>query len=396
MKTALKELVTLRRGNSYQGALVGEVGAPLLGLGTIARGGGFKGDKLRHYPEEFADRIAVAAGDVYVSLKDMTQEAALLGAAARVPEGIERARLTQDTIAVDVIENAPLSKAFLYWTLRSPQCRDYCKSLGTGTTNLDLSRADFLAYEMWLPTLREQQIITEVLDSLDDKIAANRRVAACSRELQQAVWERYRGEIPLIPLVELATPRLGGTPKRADPALWGGGIPWASVRDMSNADFGVILSTVETINKLPNQPERLRPVPAGSTYLTARGTVGKVATAGVDCAFNQSAYAFVPSPGRSAALRLAVQGAVTDLVARAHGSVFSTITTTTLSGSRVPNIDDSSADRLAEEVEWLEQRLVAALQENQLLARTRDELLPLLMSGKITVKDAERAAEDVL
>ena len=33
--------------------------------------------------------------------------------------------------------------------------------------------------------------------------------------------------------------------------------------------------------------------------------------------------------------------------------------------------------------------------ENQTLARTRDELLPLLMSGKITVRDAEEASAEV-
>ena len=71
MKVTLGELVSLRRGNSYKGSLAGESGFPLLGLGTISREGGFKGEKLRFYPEEFSDRIAVSAGDVYVSLKDM-------------------------------------------------------------------------------------------------------------------------------------------------------------------------------------------------------------------------------------------------------------------------------------------------------------------------------------
>ena len=33
-------------------------------------------------------------------------------------------------------------------------------------------------------------------------------------------------------------------------------------------------------------------------------------------------------------------------------------------------------------------------EENQRLARTRDELLPLLMDGRITVKDAERVVEE--
>ena len=34
--------------------------------------------------------------------------------------------------------------------------------------------------------------------------------------------------------------------------------------------------------------------------------------------------------------------------------------------------------------------------ENNALARTRDELLPLLMGGRITVKDGERVAGDVM
>lgn len=34
--------------------------------------------------------------------------------------------------------------------------------------------------------------------------------------------------------------------------------------------------------------------------------------------------------------------------------------------------------------------------ENESLARTRDELLPLLMSGKIRVKDAEATVSEVL
>ena len=41
-------------------------------------------------------------------------------------------------------------------------------------------------------------------------------------------------------------------------------------------------------------------------------------------------------------------------------------------------------------------RALAAERESVLLARTRDELLPLLMSGKITVKQAETRAEEVL
>lgn len=35
------------------------------------------------------------------------------------------------------------------------------------------------------------------------------------------------------------------------------------------------------------------------------------------------------------------------------------------------------------------------MKQNQSLARTRDELLPLLMSGKITVAEAEQEVEEM-
>lgn len=41
-------------------------------------------------------------------------------------------------------------------------------------------------------------------------------------------------------------------------------------------------------------------------------------------------------------------------------------------------------------------RALAAEKENQSLAQTRDELLPLLMSGKVRVRDAEKVVEEVV
>ena len=54
------------------------------------------------------------------------------------------------------------------------------------------------------------------------------------------------------------------------------------------------------------------------------------------------------------------------------------------------------SDRLNDAGQALWDRALAAEQENLRLAATRDELLPLLMSGKITIKDAEKIVEGVL
>ena len=339
--------------------------------------------------ERWTRRVTPCEGDLLFSYETRLGEAALMPAGIDACLGRRMALIRPNRSIVD-------SRFLLYYWL-SPSFQNEISSRAVhGATVSRILLSDLGQWSIQLPDLTTQRAIGEVLGALDDKIAANRKVCASLRGLQGSIWSRASRSLPHIPLIELAPPRLGGTPARSSPELWGGGTPWASVRDMTGADLGVILSTAETITIKAAQPERLRPVPAGSVFLTARGTVGEVAVAGVDCACNQSAYAFIPQAGKSAALRLALEGAVAGLISRAHGSVFSTITTSTLADVEVPNFYDGSARRAVSELEVLEERVVTGLKENVSLARTRDELLPLLMSGKVGVKDAERAAEDVL
>ncbi|RFA15331.1 hypothetical protein B7R21_04770 [Subtercola boreus] len=183
----LGQFVSLQRGQSYHSALLGLPGPMLLGLGTIERNGGFKGSKLKTYGGETSDKILLTPGDLYVSLKDVTHSADLLGAVARVPAEVPLGRLTQDTIRLN-IENDSVDSAFLYYTLHAPAYRAYCRVHSTGTTNLDLSQKDFLSYRFWVPGRSEQRAIAEVLGALDDKIAANTKLATTIEELVGAVF----------------------------------------------------------------------------------------------------------------------------------------------------------------------------------------------------------------
>lgn len=142
----LGEFVELERGNTYKSALKGLPGPVLLGLGTIQRNGGFRDEKLTTYGGESADRLLLKPGDLYVSLKDVTQSADLLGAVARVPSHVASGRLTQDTVKLVLRSTSGAAGEVLYRTLLSDPYRAYCRQRATGTTNLGLSRDDFLAY----------------------------------------------------------------------------------------------------------------------------------------------------------------------------------------------------------------------------------------------------------
>ena len=173
----LGDIITLVRGNTYKSALLSETEGPvLLGLGSIQRNGGFKYSTWKRYPGSSDSRILLHPGDLYVSLKDLTQSCDLLGAVARVPLDLSEGRLTQDTVKLEFNPDSDTkTRLYTYWSLRTPQYRAYCKARGTGTTNMSLSRNDFLDWD--IPAQSEtRDMLVRLFEFLETKIKTNARL----------------------------------------------------------------------------------------------------------------------------------------------------------------------------------------------------------------------------
>ncbi|WP_199730446.1 restriction endonuclease subunit S [Amycolatopsis panacis] len=247
--------------------------------------------------------------------------------------------------------------------------------------------------ELLLPSLVEQQAIAEILGALDSKIAANDHLAATALELARTVYIEILLGKPRISMSGVLNPILGGTPTRSDESLWNGSVAWASAKDVANAKHGVILSTLESITELAASKARTRTLPIGTVVLTARGTVGAVARLGVPASINQSCYGFVPSAIPTSCLFFTVEDAANQARSMAHGSVFDTITMSTFEHVRVPKLNDQEWLAIEERIAPILSSSQQAVSESRKLAATRDELLPLLMSGKVRVRDAEKGVE---
>lgn len=181
----LGTLISIRRGTTYKSALLGHPGPYLLGLASIARNGGFRSDSLKTYGGESPESLLVRPGELYASLKDVTQAADLLGSVARLPRDGSAGRLTQDTVRLDIVSER-IDGDYLYWLLRAPEYRQYCRAHATGTTNLGLPREDFLSYLVRLPSIDEQRRMANTLGALDDLIDTNETLSAGLRQLQVA------------------------------------------------------------------------------------------------------------------------------------------------------------------------------------------------------------------
>lgn len=438
MTAVLSDFVDLQRGNTYKSALLGREGPILLGLGTIERNGGFRGENLKTYGGPSDPRILLRPGDLYVSLKDVTQSADLLGAVAMVPPSINLGRLTQDTVKL-VFKKEDVPKAYIYWVLRTPQYRAYCRAHSTGTTNLGLAREDFLAFPV--PQLDDDRSrLLELIQGVDDKIEINRRMNETLEAMAQAIFldwfvgfgptrrklegatdpvtimgglvqdaERAQALSDLFPatlgdegLPEgwsqkalLSESRLisGGTPKTDRPEYWGGGVPWASAKDVSQCGEPYLLTTERNITDRGLTNSSTKMVPKFSTVVVARGaTTGRYCMFGDYMAMNQTCYALNSVTGRPFLLYNMFGSLIGQLVQAAHGSVFDTITTKTLATGSV--IDAEAVAAAFEEIAApLYQALENNSRQNQTLATTRDLLLPKLMSGEIRLPEAEELLE---
>lgn len=245
-----------------------------------------------------------------------------------------------------------------------------------------------------LPAMHVQQAIAEVLGALDDKVAANTKLATTAGALAGLIYDRSAARFDARPMSEVLSPILGGTPARSRVDFWAGDQLWASAKDITGAQFGVVLSTDEKITEAAVAATKAKPLPAGSVILTARGTVGAVARLAAPASFNQSCYGFVPGDIPPGVLYFAITRAVLRAKEIAHGSVFDTITMKTFDHLPFPDFHAEALTATEGEVGPLLEAVAGVVRENSSLVATRDALLPQLMSGNLGVKDAERALEN--
>lgn len=329
-----------------------------------------------------------------------------------------------------------IDNTFLRYLLTSPATQEVLASYATGTTVAGISQKALRSIPINYPSFEEQRCLGEVLCALDDKIELNRRMNETLEAMAQAIFRDWfvdfgpvrrklegatdpvvimgrlmpdparaaelaglfpdamgEDELPVgwsnPPLSEHLAIIGGGTPKTSNPTYWGGDLPWFSVVDTPSGSDVFVFDTEKRITPAGLAGSSARLIPAGTTIISARGTVGNLAIAAQDMAFNQSCYALQSAQGdHPYFVYLLAAHAVDQLRSMAHGSVFSTITRQTFEAMSFASPHVAVLDVIEGLLSPLFQRIKAAVAENRTLAETRDYLLPRLMSGEVRVGDA--------
>jgi type I restriction enzyme S subunit len=399
------DYVTLVRGITYKGNLVGAPGPALLGLGSIEPGGGFRIDHYKTYGGECPPGLMLYPGDLYASLKGATKDGKMIGSVARVPPSVNSGRLTQDT--VKLVFRAPNKRAesYIYWLLRTPQYRDYCAGRATGSAVVALSRNDFLSYPV--PQLTEaRECIVCLLDEIERRIEISRQMNETLEAIARAVFKDWFIDFgPTRAKIEGNAPYLTSDlwsqfPDKLDGAGKPEGWELKRIDDVLELGYGKSLpSTSRRFGKYPvygsggvtgYHAESLTPAP--SVIVGRKGTVGSLYWEDRPCFPIDTVFYVVT---KRAPLTfcfyllqtLGLHGMNTDAAVPGlnRNNVY-----------RLTGVwDHALAIAFDSVVRPLRERIFAGHIESSTLARTRDLLLPKLMSGEIRFKDAERVVAEV-
>lgn len=327
-------------------------------------------------------RVTPGENDLLFSYETRLGEAALMPAGVEACLGRRMALLRPDLSVVN-------ARFLLYFYLSPSFQRTIQKHMIHGATVPRIGLATMPDWVVVIPQLSEQKAIAEVLGALDDKIVVNERAA---RTMDQLIATHYAAaiagpDVSTQPLFEVIDVVFGEAFKGDNFTDRGKGRPLIRIRDLKTADPQVWTSEVRPKETLIQPGDVVVGMDAEFRATWWLGDPGLL---------NQRV---LRATARFASTAFAVEALRRPLAALEGEKSATTVTHLNKSDLERTSVEVPGVDALARFdaiAEPLRLARVTLALESRKLAAARDELLPLLMSGKVEVKDAETSVEGVL
>lgn len=332
-------------------------------------------------PEKAAElsRSLARPGEIVVTHRGTLGQVSLIPANGKYPAYL----VSQSQMRLAVDPHLADARFITYWMRsRLGQLTLSAFATQTGVPAIAQPTSSLSAYPISLPSLSSQSAIASVLGSLDDKIAANHRLIHKLDSLRSALWQRNlldaSEEKPLSALASFVNG--GAYTKNAT----GTGRVVVRIAELSN---GIGASTVRNELDVP----ATKVVRSGDLLFSWSGTLMTKRWPYEEAIVNQHIFKVIPDRGFPLVLldcAIDQQLEYFRMIAAGKATTMGHIKRSDLdAGIRVPVQVRPEDLQLAQSL-W--SNAIALEKENIALANTRDELLPLLMNGKISVREAEQ------
>ncbi len=292
-----------------------------------------------------------------------------------------------DCIRLRVLTDAVNPRFLSYYFLTRRHKAFMINMCSHGTTMASLNQKIIEKIEVPLPARPIQDKIVGLLSRFDKRIATNQKINKNLLQQAVAVFNKfYDASTNQQPFTTLINVLGGGTPKTGNPEFWDGSIPFFTPKDVGTL---YTFKTEKYITALGLKHCNSRLYPTNTTFVTARGTVGKISLAGAPMAMNQSCYALTSEIVDPLLVYFYVLKAVTALKHKASGAVFDAIVTRDFDGEIINILSDTDSEAALSIIKPMMEAIHNNSKENMRLSAVRDALLPKLMSGEINISSLD-------
>ena len=308
------------------------------------------------------------------------------------------------------------SPSFLYAVLLQDSFFDYVMQGAKGSKMPRGDKEQILRYEMPILSCSEESIGTFFLN-LDQKIRLdeqiNQNLEAMVKQLYdywfvqfdfpneegkpykssggEMVWnEELKREIPALwetkEVADIANVYNGATPSTVDELNYGGDIVWITPKDLSDQKQKFIYQGERNISQVGYDSCSTHLLPSNTILMSSRAPIGLLAIAKNELCTNQGFKSFVPKY-RNIAIYLYyyLQYHLRQIEQLGAGTTFKEVSREDIIKFPVLKPSDNILDLWEERVSAFNDKQLEIQKENENLTKQRDELLPLLMNGQVSV-----------
>ncbi|HZY37344.1 MAG TPA: restriction endonuclease subunit S [Mucilaginibacter sp.] len=305
-----------------------------------------------------------------------------------------------------VLTPKKIDPKFLYYYLTKDEIVNYLNGVAeSNTTTFPAFNASlFETIDITIPrSSKEQESISSILSSLEDKIELNQQMNQTLEIMAQAIFKEwfvdfnfpgFDGELKdglpkgwrIGVISDIYKTTSGGTPSRANYEFYtNGNIKWVKSKEL---DGGFILDTEEKITENAVKNSSAKKFPRHSLLIAMYGaTVGQYAIVSSEATCNQAVCAIIPNDVYPYSYILEyVKMNKDNIIDQASGSAQQNISQALIQRQEILIPPPAIVKGFHEIASNLLSKMENNLFENQALTQIRDNLLPRLMSGKIEVK----------
>lgn len=405
----LGDLAEFRNGVNYNKSSFGE-GVKIVGVSNFKDYTKPKYDELEQINPDgtVTERNMLHDGDIVFVRSNGNRE--LIGRSLFIEQPPEEITHSAFTIRLRFRIHDVYPKFYAYF-FRTPLIRHALTAQGGGTNINNLNQDILNALEVPLPPLWVQRRIASMLSAYDELIENSQRRIKILESMASVLYRewfvnvRFPGSAPRVPAALGKIPQGwevktvadafvisgGGTPSRKVGEFWEGGtVQWYSPSDLTRAGTMFMDDSGDHITEHGLARSSARIFPARSVMLTSRATIGAIAINTRPACTNQGFITCLPNERvplyflfhwlteNVPTFQRMASGATFKEISR---GVFKTIEFIQPPGGLVRRFEEAVVP-MAEQILTLQRQI-------QNLRRTRDLLLPRLLSGQIDVETAD-------